>query len=400
MAVFTEMLQAAEGSADGRLKAYYLERYALAGEARRDYLHIQWFAPEDEGRTEDPTEYKLRKAREEGKVAKSADLTSAIILIFCIAALAAFGSSMVEGLRDMMVFFYSQAPLMDPISSPQIGMAALRYFAKVALPIVSVAFVAAFAGNVFQVGFKFSAKPITPDPSKIIPRLGKWFQRSFVSGEAAFNLMKSIVKVAIIGGISFLNIRMEFDRIIGFIAVPFLEAFSILAGIAFRIMLEAAIAMLVFAIADYRFQRKQHLDSLKMSKQEVKEERKMTEGDPLIKSRLRERMRDIMTRDMMRKIPDADVVITNPTHFAVVMQWDRESMAAPVVTAKGQDNMAFRIRAIAEEHKVPIMENKPLARALYAEVEIGDAIPEQYYQAMAVILAEVYRMRGEKMEAV
>jgi flagellar biosynthetic protein FlhB len=379
------------------LKKQYYQRF-LSSEAHG--LDIQWFAPEDEGRTEDPTEYKLRKAREEGKVAKSADLTSAIVLIFCITGLAAFGSSIIESMRDMMIFYFANSAGMDPVSSPEAGMAALKYFIKCALPLASVAFVAAFAGNAFQVGVKFSSKPITPDPSKILPKFGKWFQRSFMSAEAGFNLMKSIVKILIIGGIAFVNIRMEFDRIIGFISVGYLEAFSVLAGIAFRIMLEAAIAMLVFAIADYRFQKKQHIDSLKMSKQEVKEERKMTEGDPLIKSRLRERMREIMTRDMIRKIPEADVVITNPTHFAVVLQWDRVKMQAPMVTAKGQDNMAFRIRAIAGENNVPIMENKPLARALYAEVEIGDVIPEQYYQAMAIILAEVYRLRGDKMEAV
>lgn len=383
---------------DNSLKKSLYKRYF--SQSDRAVMDLQWFAPEDEGRTEDPTEYKLRKAREEGKVAKSADLTSAIVLIFCISGLAAFGSGMIEGLRDMMIYFYSNAVELDPVNSPEAGIAALKYFVKIALPLASVAFVAAFAGNVFQVGLKFSAKPITPDPSKVVPKVGKWFTRSFMSTEAAFNLMKSIVKVAIIGGISFINIRMEFDRIVSFITMSFLEAFSITAGIAFRIMLEASIAMLIFAILDYRFQKKQHMDSLKMSKQEVKEERKMTEGDPLIKSRLRERMRDIMTRDMIRKVPEADVVITNPTHYAVVMQWDRAKMAAPMVTAKGQDNMAFRIRSIAKDSNVPIMENKPLARALYAEVEVGDSIPEQYYQAMAVILAEVYRMRGETMEAV
>ena len=379
-------------------KEHFLRYYLPAPD--EDCLHLQWFAPEDEGRTEDPTEYKLRKAREDGKVAKSADLTSAIILIFCIAALAAFGSGMIEGLRDMMIYFFSQSTKLDPAVSPQTGIAAITYFIRIALPLASIAFVAALTGNIFQVGFKFSAKPITPDPNKIVPKFGKWFQRSFISAEAGFNLMKSIVKVMIVGGISFINIRMEFDRIMSFISLPFLEAFSVLAGIAFRIMIEAAIAMLLFAIADYRFQKKQHIDSLKMSKQEVKEERKMTEGDPLVKNRLRERMQDIMTRDMIRKVPEADVVITNPTHFAVAMQWERERMSAPVVTAKGQDNMAFRIREIAKNNDVAIMENKPLARALYAEVEIGDAIPEKYYQAMAVILAEVYRMRGEKVEAV
>lgn len=363
-------------------------------------ISLQWFAPEDEGRTEDPTEYKLRKAREEGKVAKSADLISAIVLLFCITAIAAAGSSIIEGMKDMMFYFFSNSTRLDPVDSPQAGIIALKYFVRIVLPVVSVAFVSAFFANVFQVGFKFSAKPITPDPSKILPRFGKWAQRSFLSQEAAFNLLKSIVKVIIIGGISFFNIRSEFEKIVGFISTPFLNAFSSLAQIAFRIMLEATLAMLVFSILDYRFQKKQHLDSLKMSKQEVKEERKMTEGDPLIKSRLRERMKDILQRDMIKKIPEADVVITNPTHFAVVLQWERAKMPAPMVTAKGQDNIAFRIRKIAKDNNVAIMENKPLARALYAEVEVGDIIPEKYYKAMAIILSEVYRMKGEEVGVV
>jgi len=131
-----------------------------------------------------------------------------------------------------------------------------------------------------------------------------------------------------------------------------------------------------------------------MTKQEVKEERKTVEGDPLIKSRLKERMRDILSQDMIRKIPEADVVITNPTHFAVGMEWDRERMVAPMVIAKGQDNMAQRIKAIARDNDVPVVENKPLARALYAEVEVGEVIPERYYEVLATILAEVYRMSG------
>ncbi len=135
-----------------------------------------------------------------------------------------------------------------------------------------------------------------------------------------------------------------------------------------------------------------------MTKQEVKEERKTTEGDPLVRNRLRERMREIMTQNMLQKVPEADVIITNPTHFAVGMEWARDSMIAPVVIAKGQDNMAQSIKKIARENDVPIVENKPLARGLFAEVEIGEVIPEKYYQVMAIVFAEVYQMDGKKQE--
>jgi len=152
--------------------------------------------------------------------------------------------------------------------------------------------------------------------------------------------------------------------------------------------------MLAFSAIDYWFQRRQHIESLKMSRQEVKEERKMYEGDPLTRSRLRERMREIMRRNMLRAVPKADVVITNPTHYAVALEYNRTLMPAPTVVAKGADMIAQRIREIATENNVPIMENKPLAQALYREVEIGDVIPEKFYEVMSTVLAEVYRLNN------
>jgi flagellar biosynthetic protein FlhB len=169
---------------------------------------------------------------------------------------------------------------------------------------------------------------------------------------------------------------------------------------AFTILVEAAVIMLVLSIFDYMFQRRQHREQLKMTKQEVKEERKTYEGDPQIKSRLRERMRELASRNQMQNVPNADVVVTNPTHYAVAMEYKRMQMAAPTVTAKGADNIALRIREMAQESEVPVIENRPLARALYSEVEIGDEIPEKYYEAVVAVLKQVYRMTGKRMEAV
>ncbi|MFP4152448.1 MAG: flagellar biosynthesis protein FlhB, partial [Alkalispirochaeta sp.] len=159
----------------------------------------------------------------------------------------------------------------------------------------------------------------------------------------------------------------------------------------------AAVFLLVISLFDYLFQRHQHREQLKMTKQEVKEERKQFEGDPLIRNRLRQRMQEMMSRNIVQNVQSADVIVTNPTHFAVALQYDPDRMGAPTVTAKGQDETALRIRRIAGDAEVPIIENKPLARALYAEVEIGEQIPEKFYEAMVIVLREVYRMTGKKV---
>jgi flagellar biosynthesis protein FlhB len=355
-------------------------------------IDLQWFAAEDEGRTEDPTEQKIRKAREDGKVAKSAEFTSALVLLFPIIALGILAPYLFQIMLEMMRYYLSV--ISARVIAPEHVRAFLSYMLRITGPVAAVAVAGALLGNILQVGFLFTVKPITPDLSKIVPKFGKFLQRSFFSGEAVFNFWKSVLKVLVIGIIAYLNIRNEVERFAFFVTAPFELSFQTTAAVAFRIMVQSSLALLALALPDYLFQRRQHRESLKMTKQEVKEERKTVEGDPLIKSRLKERMRDILSQDMIRKIPEADVVITNPTHFAVGMEWDRERMVAPMVIAKGQDNMAQRIKAIARDNDVPVVENKPLARALYAEVEVGEVIPERYYEVLATILAEVYRMSG------
>ncbi|HTP59504.1 MAG TPA: flagellar biosynthesis protein FlhB [Spirochaetia bacterium] len=361
-------------------------------------VHLQWFAAEDEGRTEEPSEHKIRKAREEGKVAKSAEFSSSLVLVAAIAALGLLGDYMLRSSAEMLRFFISISGTSGGFNG-SIFLAFLSWAAKIGVPVLGVAFVAAFLGNVLQVGFLFTAKPITPDFTRVTPKFGRWLSRSFGSPEALFNLAKSIIKIALIAVIAFLNIKAEIPHFTRLALEPFFTGISVIAGIAFRVMLEAAIAMLAFSAIDYWFQRRQHIESLKMSRQEVKEERKMYEGDPLTRSRLRERMREIMRRNMLKAVPKADVVITNPTHFAVALEYNRALMPAPTVVAKGADMIAQRIKDIAAENSVPIMENKPLAQALYREVEIGDAIPEKFYEVMSTILAEVYRLAGKTEEA-
>jgi flagellar biosynthetic protein FlhB len=354
-------------------------------------VHLQWFAAEDEGRTEEPSEHKLRKAREEGKVAKSVEVTSAVMLLAGILAVAALSGSMLRTMLAMLTWFLSNAASPNALSGVLVGVF-LGYLVRISLPLLAIMFIVAVAGNVIQVGFLFTAKPIAPDVSRIVPHFGRWLQRAFGSTEAAFNLAKSIIKIAVIAVIAYLNIRGEIPRLTRLALAPFFSAVALVGSIALRIIIEAAVLLLAFGALDYWFQRRQHLESLKMSRQEVKEERKMYEGDPLVRSRLRERMREIMRRNMLKAVPKADVVITNPTHYAIALEYDRAVMAAPTVTAKGADLVAAKIREVAEEHRVPVVENRPLAQALWKEVDIGDPVPEKFYEVISIVLAEVYRV--------
>ncbi len=358
-------------------------------------MDLQWFAAEDEGRTEDPTDYKLRKAREEGRVAKSQELNGAVVLLIPVISLIAFAPGMMQTFTELLKFYLSRASSAD-FTDPVLVLAFFRYFAKLVLPITITALVAGVGANVLQNGgFLFSLKPIEPKLNKVAPNFGKYFGRIF-SSEGLFNLAKSLFKVVVIAVVAFLTVRSELPKLVTMLNTSLWNGVVFVASMSARLLVTAAILFLAISVPDYLFQRHQFMESLKMSKQEVKEEYKQMEGDPLVKSRLRQRMRELMSQNMAVNVPKADVIITNPTHYAVAMQWDRATMRAPMLTAKGVDHVAQRIKEIARESAVPIVENKPLARALYAEVEIGDMIPDEYYQALAVILAKVYALDSRK----
>jgi flagellar biosynthesis protein FlhB len=356
-------------------------------------IHLQWFAPEDEGKTEDPSEYKLRKAREEGRVAKSQDLTGAIGLLLPVLTLAVFAPWMLSTLSDMLRWFLSVAVQLDPTTDMALlGSQFLNYFSQLVLPVALVAVISALFGNILQVGFLFTTKPLKPDIKKIIPKIGQYLKKTVFSGEGLFNLAKSLFKIAIIIVIAYLNIMAEIPRLSRLFSATVWTSTILVCSIALRIIIEVAILLLALAIPDYLYQRHLFKKNLKMTKQEVKEEHKMFEGDPKVKSRLRERMREILSKNMAINVPKADVVVTNPTHFAVAIEYNPQLSAVPTVSAKGQDEVALRIRAIAKENGVPVVENRPLARALYAAVEVGDPVPEDYYQAIANVLAQVAKI--------
>lgn len=363
---------------------------------RLQQVHLQWFAAEDEGRTEEPTEHKLRKAREEGRVAKSQDLASSIVLLMVVATIALLGPYYLKTLREMVYYFIRKTGDAGVGFDRTLFQAFLQYFVRLLAPVAVVGIVAAILGNVVQFGFLFSVKPIIPDLNRIVPNVSRYLQRTLFSSEALFNLAKSILKIGLIGIIAYFNIKGSIGWILSMMKAPFLASLGGIASLAFRILAESTLLLLALSVVDYFFQKRQYLESLKMSRQELIEERKTYEGDPLIRSRLRQRMRELMTRTMIQNVPKADVVVTNPTHYAVALEYKSEKMEAPMVTAKGQDLIAENIKRVAIEHGVPIIENKPLARALYTEVEIGDVIPIKFYEAVAAVLKQVYSMQKEK----
>ncbi|MDR1363232.1 MAG: flagellar biosynthesis protein FlhB [Spirochaetaceae bacterium] len=356
------------------------------------HIDLQWFAAEDEGRTEEPTETKLKKAREdEGRVAKSQDLVAAIGLLLPALAILFLSPYLLRNCVEMIRFFFLRAVELDPTKDRIIFGVFLSYFTRLILPLLGVALAAALFSNIIQVGFVFTTKPLGFKFERIIPNFGAYFKKTLFSTNSLFNFFKSITKMAIVGGVAFFLIRSDIEKLANLQTAELYLSITTIAGLAIRMLIFTALLLLLLSIPDYMFQRAQFRESLKMSKQEIIEERKQDEGDPRIKQRLRRRMRELLAVKIREELPKADVVITNPTHFAVALQYNR-SLEGPRVLVKGEDELALRIKHLAAELHIPVVENKPLARALYAEVEAGDYVPIKYWAVVAEILKRVKTM--------
>ncbi|MBR5581528.1 MAG: flagellar biosynthesis protein FlhB [Treponema sp.] len=359
-------------------------------------IHLQWFASaEDEGRTEDPSEHKLRKAREEGRIPKSQELTGGLVLLLPVLTLILLAPWLLRGCVQIIRFYMDRCTTAS-ITDGELLMEFLYAMVRMVLPITATAVVAGITANVIQnKGFIFTTKTIEPKMSKILPKFGEYFKKTLFSFEGAFNVVKSIVKVAVIFIAAYLLIRSETPQLISLMNTNFWDGVVFIAETTAKLLIITSIIFIIIAIPDYIVQKKRFMESMKMTKQEVKQEYKELEGDPLVKGRLRQYMHEMLRRNIPAAVAKSDVVITNPTHYAVAIQYDSTTMAGPMVMAKGVDALARRIREIATENRVPLVENRPLARALYAEVEIGEMVPENYYQALAVILANVYNTKGK-----
>lgn len=374
--------------------SFFLD-FALIPSCKRFKFDLQLFAAEDEGRTEEPTEYKKRKAREEGKVVKTQELPGALVLLFGFFIFFILAKGIYKNTLQMMEYYLGLVPVVIRSDENIIFLfkPLLPLILKLVGPILGIVFLAAFLGNIVQVGFQFTAKTIQPDLTRINPNPVRFFQRVLFTKQAAINMVKSIFKIAAIGAVAFLLIKKDIPSITKTLDMGLNQGLYLMVLLSFKLIMVVSGILLVLSIPDYIFQHRQHIEALKMTRQELKEERKLLEGDPLLRAKMREKQRAYAKRRMMQEVPKADVVITNPVHFATALKYEALKMSAPVCVAKGQDLVARRIKEIAMENDVPVVENKPLARELYKRVDIGDEVPDDLFAAVAEVLAFVYKLK-------
>ncbi len=342
-------------------------------------------------KTEKPTPRRRDEAKEQGNVAKSNEINSVIVLftgIFVLKlTLTAFGSMF----SDFTALTYQECSTMEitPETLPALTMLIAKVSAYLMLPVMISIMAAGFVASFVQVGPLFAKKALKPDLKKINPFSGI---KRMVSPMAFAELAKGLLKITIISLVSYAVISKYINDVPSWAYLNVGEIFVLIASILMELSIKAGLALLVMALADYAFQRYQHEKKLKMSKEEIKEEAKQYDGNPIIKSAIRSKQRQLARMRMMKSVPEATVVVTNPTHIAIALKYEPTSKSdAPKVVAKGKLKMAERIKQIARQNGVPIIENKPLARGLYQACEVGMEIPLAFYQAVAEVLTQVYQ---------
>lgn len=360
--------------------------------------NLQLFANDEGGeKTEDATPKKLKNAREEGQVAKSMELNTAVMLFALFFVLKTFIGNMGNQFLDVYEKIYGSIVLVvEDDMSMNIIMSLLGYAIKsiilIALPILLVGVIVGFLVDKVQIKWEITTKPLQPKLSKLDPIKG--FKKMF-SKEKIVQLLFALLKIVLIGFLVYDTLKDQWAIILSLYDFSLFQAIGAIGNMVISLGLKISEFFLVIGFADLFYQRRKFKKDMRMSKKEVKDEWKNAEGDPQIKGKIKSKMLEASRRRMMNAIPSADVIITNPTHFAVALQYDRESGSAPVVVAKGADYMAQKIKDIARENKVEIVENKPLARMLYFNVEIDQEIPQELYQMVAEILAYVYRIKNK-----
>lgn len=342
--------------------------------------------------------HKREKARNEGRIAKSQDLSSAIAMLVALMALRYLGPGMFNRQVNALHYYFSDADRLasEVISFQGFAIQGLWVLAMILAPLVLMLMVAGVAANLLQVGFLFTGKPLAPKLEKLNFITG--FANLF-NARSAMELVKSVLKVVICGYIVWLTLSNRTMELVVLMELSPLELVPAVGALVFALWWRIVLAMLVLGILDYGFQYWQHERDMMMTYQEAKEEMREFEGDPRIRQRVRQIQRQLAMQRMMRDVPTADVVITNPTEFAVALRYDASSMAAPVVVAKGARLVAERIRDLAIRHDVPLVQKPELARAIYRTIDVGGAVPDNLFRAVAEVLAYVYRIdrREEKL---
>lgn len=348
---------------------------------------------EDMGeRTEQPTGKRLSEARDKGKTARSADLSGAVILAGATLATMLFGAQLFSSMGDAVRYCLAPESLATDPTGSRVGADVAVLFwdaARHVVPFVVLMVLVAAAVQILQVGLMLSSKILAPDLTRLNPLSGvkKLFSvRSVVRGGL------DVIKLSLLLAVAVLVVRSDWDGLLALAAIDLWSAIEFAIALALKVAIWTLAVLLIIGVVDWMYQRWQHTQDLKMTRHEVKDERRAAEGDPETRARRLRFARSLMVQRLQHDVPKADVVVTNPTHFSVALKYASGEMHAPKVVAKGADEMALRIRFIATAHGIPIVERPPLARALYAEVAVGREIPAQHYQAVAEILAYVYRL--------
>ncbi|MGB9840314.1 flagellar biosynthesis protein FlhB [Thermovenabulum sp.] len=356
-------------------------------------MNLQLFAQE---KTEKATPRKRQKARQKGQVFSSRDLTTALMLIASIFIFKYYLKSVINGVMKFIIEsysnFFNQELTMQNLS--QIFNQSLVLFLYVIVPLAFGTFLTGIIVNVLQTGLIFNLELIIPKFERINPIEG--LKRVF-STKSLIELLKVIIKVTVISIFSYNGVITVKDGIDEMMDMNIEQILSFFSDVLFKVVLKISLALLILAVLDYLYQWYEYEKSLRMSKEDIKEELKEIEGNPQIKARIRQIQRQLARRRMMQDLKKADVVITNPTHLAVALSYDSDKHDAPVVIAKGMGEIALKIKQVAVEEDIPIVENPSLARTLYKSVEIGETIPEELYQAVAEILAYIYSLKGRRI---
>ncbi|MGA2619051.1 MAG: flagellar biosynthesis protein FlhB [Thermoguttaceae bacterium] len=347
-------------------------------------------------RTQEPTQHRRQQAREEGHVSKSQDLASAIILLLGLMTLLTLGG----GLADMLARYFTQQLGGRPWLSVEPALVVAEWqrtvfgLARYLLPIFGLLMTAAVAANFFQVGFLFLPEKLAFDLTRLDPLAG--LGRIFSLANLA-RLVFSLGKMLLIAGVAWLSLYKEREKILGLTAAGVPEIALYLTQLLAWTGVKIALALVALAAADYGFQRWKFERDLRMTPQEIREEMKNLEGNPQVTARRKQVQRQLVMNRIAAAVPKADVVVTNPTQLAIALQYNPQTMAAPLVVAKGAGFVAQRIRSLALDHGIPILERKPLAQALYREVELNHPIPREQFAAVAEVLAYVYQLKGKKI---
>ncbi|HYW34253.1 MAG TPA: flagellar biosynthesis protein FlhB [Balneolaceae bacterium] len=350
-------------------------------------------AQNEEEKTEEPTQKRLEKAREEGNVPISAEVSSVILLVITTIIFLQFGGWMYSHIQELFETFFrssGQAIANQDNALQYLKVAAWYGFTTMA-PLIAGLFIMAILVNVAQTGFVFAPKALEPKPNRLNPIEG--FKKIF-SARGVVKMIKGFSKIFIIGIIIYFTMRHKIGSIVSFLLLPIGEIMHQSGGYILTVITRILAALIVLAIMDAAYERYQHRKDLKMTKKEVKDELKQMEGDPEMKNRRKEKSRQMHKKRLDHAVLGSEVVVTNPTHYAVALHYDPKQSEAPIVKAKGMRNRALKIKEFAKKYDVPIVENKPVARALYASADEDEYVPPELYKAVAEILAYVYKLNG------